>query len=223
MRAVGFVHAPPSSGLLPVARVGTDYHGLVHVSDWLPTLIHIAGGDPSTLAPGIDGMDMWPAISAGTVSPRTELLHGIDVVGGVGSSGFGNAGIRVGNLKLLVGQPGVMGGHYAPPGCSATACPQPKPPAAPAGVAGAVAATNCTADTATTGTWLFDIDADPLELCNLAVARPADVQRLLGRLLHYNQSAVPAQVPPNDPASIANRTGENTGCWTPWMPDSAAN
>jgi hypothetical protein len=69
---------------------------------------------------------------------------------------------------------------------------------------------------------LFDIDADPLELCNLAAARPADVQRLLGRLLFHNQSAVPAQVPPNDPAATANRTGDEAGAWGPWVPDAEA-
>jgi hypothetical protein len=137
MRAVGFVHSPPSAGLLPPARAGTEYRGLVHVSDWLPTLLHVAGADPAALAPGIDGVNVWPAIAEGALpSPRAEILHGIDVVGGLGPSGFGNAAIRVGGLKLLVGQPGVAAssGWAPPPGCGTDAaqggvCAPPRLPA----------------------------------------------------------------------------------------------
>jgi arylsulfatase A-like enzyme len=45
-RAVGFIH----SALLP--KVGFSYHGLVHVSDWTPTLYKIAGGG---VIEGLDG------------------------------------------------------------------------------------------------------------------------------------------------------------------------
>ena len=67
-RAVGFVH----SALLP--RTGFTYHGLVHVTDWLPTFVHLAGGDVGSL-PAIDGHDVWGSITTNTTSPRTELLY----------------------------------------------------------------------------------------------------------------------------------------------------
>ena len=43
---MGFIH----SALLP--KVGFSYHGLVHVSDWTPTLYKVAGGG---VIEGLDG------------------------------------------------------------------------------------------------------------------------------------------------------------------------
>ena len=54
------------------------YFSLVHVTDWLPTLISAAGGDPPTLIPSpIDGVDLWQALTAAGPSPRTEMLYNI--------------------------------------------------------------------------------------------------------------------------------------------------
>ena len=200
-RAVGFVHAGAGTGLLP--RTGYEYRGLMHVSDWLPTLLNLAGGDAGAVD-GLDGHDVWPALAANGSSPRTELLHNIDTFG---RSDFGNAALRVGSLKLIVGSPGV-GDHLVPPGCNATVCPPPVPPPASAG---------CQPDQKNTTMWLFDIEQDPLELCNLAQARPADVARLLARLAEYNRTAVPAHYPPGDPAANpANRSGAEKNFWGPW-------
>ena len=105
MRAVGFIHSP----LIPASQRGVSYNGLVHVSDWFPTLVNLAsnGGNAHhrlhRLPPGLDGHDQWDAITRNTLpSPRAELLHNIDVFGGGGGSGFGDAAIRVGDLKLLL-------------------------------------------------------------------------------------------------------------------------
>jgi hypothetical protein len=75
----------------------------------------------------------------------------------------------------------------------------------------------CAADTNDTQLWLFDIAADPLELCNLAASRPAVASQLLARLEQYNATAVPALDPPDDPASHPAKHG---GSWSPWCPDS---
>jgi arylsulfatase I/J len=156
MRAIGFVHPP----LLPAEKRGHEYHGLVHVSDWFPTILGLStNGTRVPLELELDGYDVWDAITTNTNSPRTELLHNIDVFGGVGVSGFGNAALRVGELKLIVGKP--SGGnfsddHYIPPGCDV--CVKPKTPISP----------HCAEDTNATYVWLFNISADPFELCNLA-------------------------------------------------------
>lgn len=52
-------------------------HQLIHISDWLPTLFHAAGGDSSALE-NIDGMNMWDVLSENTPSKRMEILHNID-------------------------------------------------------------------------------------------------------------------------------------------------
>ena len=99
MRAVGFIASPR------LLRGGFEYRGLVHVSDWYPTLMALGGGDPST-RDYLDGHNLWAAVTGNTTSPTTELLHNIDVFGGLGEHGVGNAAIRMGSLKLIVGTPG---------------------------------------------------------------------------------------------------------------------
>lgn len=202
MRAVGFISSP----LLP--KTGYSYHGLMHVTDWMPTIVGLGGGNVQGLKRDLDldGFDMWAPITTNATSPRTELLHNIDVFGGLGKHGVGNAAIRMGELKLIVGNPGT-GEWFIPPGCSPTICTVPN---APAGAA-------CAPDNASTSLWLFDIDADERETCNLVDARPEDAARLMARLVQLNATQVPVLYPANDPRSDpANRTGAEKGVWGPW-------
>ena len=54
---------------------GYSYSGLLHISDWVPTLLALAG----VQAPqGIDGKDVWAAISNNSTSPRNTVIHNID-------------------------------------------------------------------------------------------------------------------------------------------------
>ncbi|KAJ3658164.1 hypothetical protein Zmor_009922 [Zophobas morio] len=83
---------------------------MMHVSDWLPTLLGAAGADISTLQ-NIDGTNLWDSLSDNTSSPRTEILHNIDDI-------YGNSALTVGPWKLLQGTTynGAWDNWYGPSG-----------------------------------------------------------------------------------------------------------
>jgi len=66
------------SDLVPESARGTSYNGLVHVTDWLPTLMGRATEGKWTgsyTGAELDGVDVWEAITTGSDSPRKEILH----------------------------------------------------------------------------------------------------------------------------------------------------
>lgn len=67
MRAVGFVSGP----LLLRSGVSEE---LVHITDWMPTLLHLAGANSSQLV-GLDGVNQWHSISTGELSPREVSVY----------------------------------------------------------------------------------------------------------------------------------------------------
>src|SRR5215468_1504321 len=71
-------------------QAGTS-DGMMHNVDWLPTLLGIAGGSTVKCKP-LDGMDMWPMLSEGKPSPRTEIVYNVEPF---------RAAIREGDWKLI--------------------------------------------------------------------------------------------------------------------------
>jgi len=72
IRNIGFVHSP----LMSVAD-DTERSSMIHVTDWMPTFMHIARGESvDGAALGIDGVDQFSAITSGAEA-RTEMLHDI--------------------------------------------------------------------------------------------------------------------------------------------------
>ncbi|XP_049869905.1 arylsulfatase B-like [Pectinophora gossypiella] len=69
------------------------WHGLFHVTDWLPTLVAAAGGNVNET---IDGVNQWEAITKGEQPKRNDILITIDDIGGW-------AALREGDFKLIVG------------------------------------------------------------------------------------------------------------------------
>ena len=95
LSATGFVH----SKLLPVHARGSKYHGQMHVTDWLPTLMGLATGGQwtgSLFGADLDGMDQWAALSTpGSASPRREILHFHD--------GTNVSSLQIDMMKLDIG------------------------------------------------------------------------------------------------------------------------
>jgi arylsulfatase A-like enzyme len=87
-RAAAFAHWP---GHVPA---GKTIEGAMHIIDWYPTLIGLAGGSLKQALP-IDGKDVWPMITKAEKSPHKAILS-------VSTRGISQAAIRMGDWKLIV-------------------------------------------------------------------------------------------------------------------------
>lgn len=63
----------------------------MHMVDMYPTLVGLAGGSTARAKP-LDGLDMWPTLSRGAPSPRTEVVYDIEPF---------RAALRQGDWKLI--------------------------------------------------------------------------------------------------------------------------
>uniref|UniRef100_UPI0037E7C47E arylsulfatase B n=1 Tax=Semicossyphus pulcher TaxID=241346 RepID=UPI0037E7C47E len=209
-RGVGFVASPL------LKQPGTVSHELIHISDWLPTLVGLAGGRTNGTKP-LDGFNVWNTISKGFASPRLELLHNIDPLyndiapcpgtqrqltlaqvvsgGSWAKSGFNvsiHAAIRSSNWKLLTGYPGCAV-WFPQPGHNGSEWSRSQvDPLKPV--------------------MLFDVEKDPEERNEVSAQFPLVVEYLLGRLSSYQKSAAPINFPDDDPRCDPGPTG----AWGPW-------
>uniref|UniRef100_A0A8D0DUE5 Arylsulfatase family member I n=1 Tax=Salvator merianae TaxID=96440 RepID=A0A8D0DUE5_SALMN len=202
VRGIGFVHSPL------IKRRRRTSRALIHITDWYPTLVTLAGGNISD-ADDLDGYNVWPSISEGKPSPRTEILHNIDPLYnhakyGSWESGFGiwntaiQASVRVGDWKLLTGDPGYS--DWIPPQ-TLTNFP------------GSWWNLERLTNGVRKSVWLFNITADPYERYDLSDQRPDVVRALLIRLVRYNQTAIPVRYPAENPRAHPDFNG---GAWGPW-------
>ena len=208
VRLAGFMHGPM------IQNTGKHFQGLMHIADLLPTIVDAAGvkgkGADQT-ANKIDGISQWQAIVNDQQSQRTEVLLNYDPVTNDNWWG-GYAGIRVGDLKLLVGDPGQPSGWCKP--IVHDCRPTPELPRIE----------SCCRDMRVpsdphSGYRLFNLTLDPSERLDLALRYPELVAKLKERLQYYiDNAAEPLNGTPEqrriDPRSNPNRFG---GVWTPWL------
>lgn len=189
-RASAFVHSPLLN------NVGYTYDGLIHVVDWYPTFVSLAGGQPD---PDMDGFDVWQAITTNSDSPRTEFIYNLEYYQGnlIGA-------IRVGDFKLIMG-PGGLPSAAIPPGnvtgrfslgIGEPLAIRDRPNAPPYR--------------------LYNITEDPTESNNLADQNPDMVNAMLERVAEYRQQMVYSVYQPANIELYRNRSENLTYLDTNW-------
>uniref|UniRef100_A0A2C9M5L5 Sulfatase N-terminal domain-containing protein n=1 Tax=Biomphalaria glabrata TaxID=6526 RepID=A0A2C9M5L5_BIOGL len=182
IKGVAFVASP----LLKVKNYIN--RGLMHVSDWFPTLIHVAGGNLRGTK-NVSGMNQWNAISKHQPSKRHMILHGIDPMDTVLSTTFTSfnktfdirmaAALRIGDYKLITGATNKASKH--------------KKIFKPSSLVK-----------------LYHIGRDPKEQHNIAQYHMARVKEMLQVLQAYYKTSVPVTYPLSDIVQPRN------SAWGPW-------
>ncbi|KAK3738531.1 hypothetical protein QZH41_012039 [Actinostola sp. cb2023] len=96
VRGAAFVHGSM------IEKKGRKCKELLHVTDWFPTLTSLAGLSDSE-EDALDGFNVWDTISKDDPSPRTEILHNIDVdESGDERLSFDGIALRVGHMKIIM-------------------------------------------------------------------------------------------------------------------------
>ncbi|XP_077986235.1 arylsulfatase B-like [Glandiceps talaboti] len=105
LRAVSFIHGNM------LESTGYVNNELIHVTDFFPTLVSLAGGTPD---PNLDGFNIWDTLSKGAPTPRTEMLQYLNNY--EPSRGYA---MRVGDYKLMDGiwmflnsHPSIFDGYF---------------------------------------------------------------------------------------------------------------
>lgn len=160
----------------PVIKAGSTVTQPLHMVDWYPTLLKLAGAKLEQKLPP-DGRDAWPTITAGAPSPHEDILL---------NTTPSNGAIRAGDWKLVVG------GSVTETGGEELAQPQPKAKKGKKAKAEGGAAVE-----------LFNLANDPYEKTNLAEQQPAKVAELRGKLDAYAKTALPPKSAPQAAGFVA--------------------
>ncbi|XP_078360451.1 arylsulfatase B-like [Oculina patagonica] len=196
VRGVGFVHGKM------LQKTGVKCTELLHVTDWYPTLLSLAGiAENDTSLPPLDGFNIWQTISEGAPSPRTEILLNIDVPSSSGQNHFNwhqGSAIRVDDMKLLMSVRNLT--WYKPPEISSDHKNHQN--------LGDYVGHH------TIKVALYNITADPTEQEDLSTKLPDVVKKLQDRVQYYMESLVPPVNKRPDP--IAMVVARHRGYWAPW-------
>lgn len=188
-RGIGFIHGNM------LQKKGYVNNEMIHVTDWYPTLLHIAGGTPDS---DMDGMNVWNTLARGDPSPRKEFVYNIDDIEPAG------AAIRVGDYKLIVGRAGEPSGWIPVPkldGMWEEIFLMDEYQSMLDGMS------------EVNKTLLFNIKADPTEHHNLAGQMPEKVAELTARLEELKKTMVSPILPYATPWKADPK--RFSGAWSP--------
>eukprot|EP00730_Choanoeca_flexa_P015629 TRINITY_DN7221_c1_g1_i2.p1 TRINITY_DN7221_c1_g1~~TRINITY_DN7221_c1_g1_i2.p1 ORF type:complete len:312 (+),score=54.12 TRINITY_DN7221_c1_g1_i2:235-1170(+) len=182
------------SNQLHPSRVGTTNYELTHVTDWLPTLVEAAGGNPNGPWPKpLDGVSQYDMLFNGQPSPRETVLinierdnpttapcQGPNCATHRACNGIGQYAVIKGNYKMLLGGGGLPNTWYHDdhPYLGNASVPQ----------GGCIKA--CCVDCCDPVPYVqvFDVINDEGEHNNLAMSRPDLVDELMTVVHMYNNS-----------------------------------
>ena len=138
----------------------------MHIIDWYPTLLKLAGGSLEQKLP-LDGLDVWPMLTQGAPTPHDAILS-------VSTQGVSSAAVRMGPWKLIQSTGIVETVDEETAGKQTKA----KTAKAKAGKQSESLA-------------LYNLATDPSETTNVAASQPALVKQLQARLAQLLKDAVP--------------------------------
>jgi len=203
VRGIGFVHGNM------LARRGVTCKELLHVTDWYPTILGLAGVTNEDNSPiPLDGYDVWDTISRGKPSPRTEILLNIDEPGqappGPGIlGGYTGTALRMGEMKLLMNVPNVT--WFKPPEIGG------KPRDIPLDTVMELPDVDKVDKVVVA---LYNISSDPEERVDLSKRFPDVVEKMQMRVKDYVKSSVKPLYERPDPEAL--KTAKENGIWGPW-------
>jgi len=180
-RTPAFIHQP---GVL----APREEQGLMHVTDWLPTLLEAVGLNAPV---GIDGISHWKSFRDGDEMTRTEMLYNFKNI----SNGEPIAALRQGSWKYISHINGYDGWNPAPEDTfeECTSCEE-ELRANPSHF-----------------NQLFDLSTDPLEEHNLAEEEPERAALMAERLMELGATVAVDQPKGDDPAGSPGNFG---GVWS---------
>jgi len=197
VRAAAFVHGRM------LKQKGVTSRELIHVTDWYPTLINLAGGTIDSKPIPLDSFDVWDTISTGAPSPRTEILLNIDLPEKrpglllTYDTWYTGAAIRDGDMKLLMQVPNATWYQVPEEGGIAPDMDE-----------------IWDQKTNIVELALFNVTADPTERHDLSRSHPDIVRRLRKRIREHEKTAVPPGIVPEDIMALVAALKNNA--WVPW-------
>eukprot|EP01084_Bolivina_argentea_P022811 42424_1 len=190
VKGAGFVYTPLFEAFPNKYKSGYRYKGLMHVTDWYPTLAGMINANIDKLS-DLDGYNMWKALINNETSTRTEILLNIDPLKN------NNSGLISGKWKLLQN----MNGAQWCPLYSATEHFSDGNLNNEVGVKYPLL--------------LFDLEQDPNEHDNVANDNPDVVKQLQAKVEQYYETMLPPQN--KDPDPNAQELIVSAGFWYSWQ------